>query len=393
MHNLLHDEKDIDSIFFYAINKNINYLTLFYTANNNKYKIDYKDVNFKDTVDRIIKVYNTLKDEKNINLIGDLTKDIIKGKVDIKTNSYNKTIINTSDYDYKIMLSYIKLIIENTLNALNIDKPVSIYKDKVYLNFDFLFKDSLQEEFLDSINNVPITFYKSNSGYKLKFKIMKDNKEYIFDCDIKIFNKSIIVNIKNEEFNGEIIIDKLNINNSIVFKDSNDKVIYSNYYESDLLDSDIEKIKKVFEMINLNYEINGIKTIDNNYILYNNKENYEYYMHLNISDNLIRINLKQLKKYKKDNIDFKVEEEHYDYLITQYDNKYILIQQKYLLSNNSDYEYKKNINKSKYYLIEVISKSKLIDFEIKKIIEIKDKINSLEDIKTLTLKKDDLNGK
>ena len=81
MHNLLHDEKDIDSIFFYAINENIDYLTLFYTANNNKYKIDYKDVNFKDTVDRIIKVYNTLKDEKNINLIGDLTKDIIKGKV------------------------------------------------------------------------------------------------------------------------------------------------------------------------------------------------------------------------------------------------------------------------------------------------------------------------
>ena len=46
MNNLLHDEKDIDTIFFYAINGNINYLTLFYTANNIKYKIDYKDINF-----------------------------------------------------------------------------------------------------------------------------------------------------------------------------------------------------------------------------------------------------------------------------------------------------------------------------------------------------------
>jgi len=296
MHNLLHDEKDIDSIFFYAINGNINYLTLFYTANNVKYKIDYKDVNFKETVDRIIKVYNTLKDEKNINLVGDLTKDIIDGKININNTIYNKTLIDTGNYDYKSMYPYIKLIIEHSLKLLNITWDVYFCED--YFSYKI---NNVEYRYI-----IPIMFYKNNNGYKLKYKLMKDHNEYIFDCDINIFNKSIIVNIKNKEYNGEIIFDKLNINNSIIFKNMNDKVIYSNYSESDLLDSDIDIIKKVFDMIGLNYEIDGIKTLENNYLLYNNKENYEYYMHLNINDNLIRINLKQLKKYKKDNIDFKV---------------------------------------------------------------------------------------
>jgi len=383
MHNLLHDEKDIDSIFFYAINGNINYLTLFYTANNVKYKIDYKDVNFKETVDRIIKVYNTLKDEKNINLVGDLTKDIIDGKININNTIYNKTLIDTGNYDYKSMYPYIKLIIEHSLKLLNITWDVYFCED--YFSYKI---NNVEYRYI-----IPIMFYKNNNGYKLKYKLMKDHNEYIFDCDINIFNKSIIVNIKNKEYNGEIIFDKLNINNSIIFKNMNDKVIYSNYSESDLLDSDIDIIKKVFDMIGLNYEIDGIKTLENNYLLYNNKENYEYYMHLNINDNLIRINLKQLKKYKKDNIDFKVEEEHFDYLITKYNDKYILIQQKYLLSNNSNYEYKKNINKSKYYLLKTSdSKTNIIDSKIDKKVEINDKLNSLEEIKKLILKKDDLNG-
>ena len=383
MHNLLHDEKDIDSIFFYAINGNINYLTLFYTANNVKYKIDYKDVNFKETVDRIIKVYNTLKDEKNINLVGDLTKDIIDGKININNTIYNKTLIDTGNYDYKSMYPYIKLIIEHSLKLLNITWDVYFCED--YISYKI---NNVEYRYI-----IPIMFYKNNNGYKLKYKLMKNYKEYIFDCDINIFNKSIIVNIKNKEYSGEIIFDKLNINNSIIFKNMNDKVIYSNYSESDLLDCDIDIIKKVFDMIGLNYEIDGIKTLENNYLLYNNKENYEYYMHLNINDNLIRINLKQLKKYKKDNIDFKVEEEHFDYLITKYEDKYILIQQKYLLSNNSNYEYKKNINKSKYYLLKTSdSKTNIIDLKIDKKVEINDKLNSLEEIKKLILKKDDLNG-
>lgn len=373
MHRLLHDEKDIDSIFFYAINGNINYLTLFYTANNVKYKTDYKDVNFKETVDRIIKVYNTLKDEKNINLVGDLTKDIIEGKIKLNTNTYNNTIINTNNFDYQTMFPYISLIIKHTTKALGVET-------EDYIKNDYIF--------------IPITFYKTNYGYKLKYKINKD-KEYMFNSDINIFNKSIIINIKNKEYNGEIILDKLNINNSIVFKDNKiDKVIYSSYYENELSNKDIETIKKIFEMINIDYEINGIKTLEDNYLLYNKKGNYEYYMHLNIRDNTIRINLKQFKKYKKDNIDFKVEEEHFDYLIAKYNDKYILIQQKYLLSNNSSYEYKKNINKSRYYLLKANNTlSRLKDVKIEEHIVINDKIDCLEDIKKLTLQKDDVNGK
>jgi len=362
MHNLLHDEKDIDTIFFYAINGNINYLTLFYTANNIKYKIDYKDVNFKETVDRIIKVYNILKDEKNINLIGDLTKDIIEGKVKLNNCCYNKTLINTSDYDYNSMVYYIKSILENSLNLLNIE-----YSE-------------------DYIKTIPISFYKTTYGYKLKYKIDRI-KEYIFDCDISIFNKSLIVKINNKEYNGEIIFDKLNINNSIVFKDSCDNIIYSRYSENDITEKDINKIKKVFKMIGLDYDINGIKTIEDNYILYNNKDNYEYYMHLNISKDFIRIKLKQLKKYKKDNINFKVEEDNFDYLIIKYKDNYVLVQQKYLISNNSNYEYKKNINKSKYYLLKMNTCSEnIIDFGIEKRIDIDYKINDLEDINKLILK-------
>ena len=138
MNNLLHDEKDIDSIFFYAINENKNYLGFFYTANNIKYKIDYKDINFKYYVDRLIKIYNTLKNEKNIKLIGDLTKDIIEGRITIDNNKiYNNTLINTSNYDYLSMFSYIKFIIEYTLRALDLDTELDYREHKFqYLNLN-----------------------------------------------------------------------------------------------------------------------------------------------------------------------------------------------------------------------------------------------------------------
>jgi len=379
MHNLLHNEKDIDSIFFYAINGNIDHLTLFYTANNIKYKIDYKDVNFKETVDRIIKVYNILKDEKNINLIGDLTKDILEGKINIDNKVYNKTLIDTNNLEYNIMFSYNKLIIENTLKALEI-------KEKVYFTNKYVCYVKCENE--NKINYIPLIFYKTTNGYKLKYKIEKNKKEYIFDADINIYNKSIIVSIKNNEYIAEIIFDRLNINNSIVFKNKKNNIIYSNYFENDLLNDDIEKIKNVFKLIDLDYEINGIKTIDNNYILYNNKDDYEYYMHLNIDDYIIRINLKQLKKYKKDKIDFKVDEEHFEYLIINYNKNHILIQQKYLLSDNSNFLYKKSINKSRYYLLNTSDYIKFKDAKILNREEINTNLENIEDIKKLILKKD-----
>lgn len=388
MHNLLHDEKDIDSIFFYAINESKNYLGFFYTANNIKYKKDYKDIDFKDSVDRLIKVYNTLKNEKNIKLIGDLTKDIIEGKIVLNNNMiHNKTLINTTNYDYLSMFSYIKLIIEHSLASLDLDTELNYHDHKFqYLNFNQT--NPLIKPNLSNIVTIPITFYKNNNGYKLKYKILKETQEYLFDTDIKIFNKSIIVNINNNEYKGEIIFDKLNIDNTIRLK-KEDTTIYSNHYDNNLTDMDIKYISKVFEMLDISYEINGIKTTGLNYILYNNKENYEYYMHLNIQGNLIRINLKQLKKYKKDNIDFKVEEENYDYLITKLNDKYILIQQKYLMSNNSNYEYKQNINKSRYYILQTDEYiTNIIDSNIVKKVSVDYKVDNIDDIKKLTYKKD-----
>ena len=385
MNNLLHDEKDIDTIFFYAINGNINYLTLFYTSKDIKYKIDYKDINFKETVERIIKVYNTLKNEKDIRLVGDLTKDIVDGKIIFKNNIYNKTLINTNKYDYLSMISYIKLILEHSLKTLNIELELNYHNNKFsYLNFS-------TQEILPNIRNVyvvPITFYKTNNGYKLKYKLINNEKEYIFDADFNIYNKRIIVNIKNNEYNGEIIFDKLNIDNTIRFK-KNKSLIHLENIENSLTDLDIKYINKIFNIIDINYEINGIKTIENNYILYNKNTDYEYNMHLNIHSDIIRIHLKRLKKYQKDKIDFKVEEESYDYIITKYNEKYILVQQKFLFTNNSNYEYKKNINKSKYYLLESDKEIiNIIDANILKKEEIN--IDNLDNVKKLTKNKGDL---
>ena len=112
-------------------------------------------------------------------------------------------------------------------------------------------------------------------------------------------------------------------------------------------------------------------------------------MHLNIHNDIIRIHLKRLKKYQKDKIDFKVEEESYDYIITKYNDKYILVQQKFLFTNNSNYEYKKNINKSKYYLFE--SEKEIFAILDANIIN-KEEINidNLDNVKKLTKIKGDL---
>ena len=388
MNNLLHDEKDIDTIFFYAINGNINYLTLFYTANNVKYKTDYKDINFKETIDRIIKVYNTLKNDKEIKLIGELTKDIIEGKIVFNDNKiYNQTLLNTTNFDYLSMISYIKLIIKHTMKAIGIETELNNHDNKFrYLNF--YENNTLIKTNLSNIYTIPLIFYKTNTGYKLKFKLMNIEKEYIFDTNINIYDKRIIVNINNKEYNGEIIFDKLNIDNTIRFKKSN-SLVYLENIDNNLTNIDTILINKIFNIIDINYEINGIRTTNYNFILYNKKDDYEYNMHLNIHSDIIRIHLKQLKKYKQDKIDFKVEQENYDYIITKYNDKYIVIQQKYLMSNNSNYEYKKNINKSRYYLICCDKKiNNIIDANIVKKEEIY--IESLEEIKKLTKKKGDL---
>ena len=142
-------------------------------------------------------------------------------------------------------------------------------------------------------------------------------------------------------------------------------------------------------MLEIKYEINGIKTTKYDYLLYNKNTDYEYNMHLNIHDNIIRIHLKRLKKYQKDKIDFKVEEESYDYIITKYNDKYILVQQKFLFTNNSNYEYKKNINKSKYYLLESDKEiSAILDANIINKEEIN--IDNLDKVKKLTMNKGDL---
>lgn len=363
MDKLLQNQKNIDSIFFYAINNDLNYLGFFYTANNIKYKKDYKDVDFKESVNKLIKVYNTLNSTKKINLIGDLTKDIIEGKITLDNNKiYNKTLLNTEKYDYLSMIDYIKLIIKHTYATLNIND----------INLE--------------IFNIPITFYKYDNGYKLKYRILKDDKDYLFDCNIKCFNKSIIVEINNKEYIGEIIFDKLNIDNSVTFEKDN-KTIYYEYFDNDLTEIDLEKIKKVFKLINFDYEINGIKALDNNYILYNTSDEFEYYMKLSIHDELIRINLKYYNKFKKDRINFKPVEENYDYLITKYNDNNILTQQKYLLSPNSNYEFKQNINKSRYFILHSDNKiNSIIESNITKIVELDYKIEDLNDIKKLTYK-------
>lgn len=376
MNNFLCDEKNIDSIFFYAINNDINYLGFFYTANGIKYKKDYKDTDFKYYVNRIIKVYNTLKDINKINLIGDLTKDIISGKIKISSNElYNKTLITSNNYDYLSMVPYIDLIIKNTMKTLNIESNLEYHNAK----FTYINKGQ--------IIHLPITLYKKDNAYKLKFRLFKDYKDYFFECDINLFNKSIIVEINNNVYNGEIIFDKLNIDTSIIFK-KNNNIIYLDSIENTLEKEDINYITKVFSMLNINYEIDGIKTINNNYILYGENENLEYYMKVFINNDFIKVNLIKYNKFIKDGIDFKSYEENYEYLITKYDDKYLLMQQKNLLCENSNDEFKQNINKSRYYLIEVENKDKLIDSNILKINYIDVKLDSLDDIKKLIYKKD-----
>ena len=382
MNKLLQDEKNIDSIFFYAINNDLNYLGFFYTANKVKYKKDYKDIDFIDSVNRLKKVYNTLKDINNINLIGDLTKEIMNEKIKIAYNQiYNKTLLNTNEYECKSMLLYIKFIIKKTMDALGIDSDTLTIKDGILKYNDFVSSHPLNKSNLTNINYIPITFYKTDNGYKLKFRLYKNNKDYVFSSDINIYNKSIIIYIYNDEYEGEIIFDKLNIDNSICFK-KDETIVYYDNLDNDITDYDKDKIQKVFNMLNLDYEINGIKTIDNNFILYNSNNNYEYYIKLNIKNDLIRLNLKKYIKYQKDGIDFKPIEEVYDYLIIKYDEKNILIQQKYLMTENSNNTFKQNINKSKYFILHTDRvKDSLLDSNILTREEIF--IEELNDIKKL----------
>ena len=391
----LQDEKNIDSIFFYAINNDINHLGFWYTSGYNKYKFDYKDANFKDKIERLKYVYNILKNEKQINLIGELTNDIMNNKIEIKnTKTYNKTILNNINYDFNSMIDYIKYIINHTLRALSIEH-VNPSKWIILGNKEKYFIRIPKEDSDETKTIVPITFYKDGNNYKFDYKILRslflDNNNFSsdvsFSCTINCFDKSIIVQIDGDEYKGEVVFDRLNIVNAITLRKNND-VIY--YYSDDtmLLEEDINKIQNVFKIIDFNGDINGIKTMDNNYILYSEDNLSEYKMKLNIHDELVRINLKMNEKYLNDGMDFKFEDELYDFIIIKLDDNKILIQQKYVYGNNANSDAKKNSGKSRYYILTTEDKITSLSniSTITNRYEIEGNISNIEDFKNLVLK-------
>ena len=319
----------------------------------------------------------------------------MNNKIEIKnTKTYNKTILNNINYDFNSMIDYIKYIISHTLRALSIEH-INPSKWIILGNKEKHIIQIPKEDSDETKTIVPITFYKDGNNYKLDYKILRtlflDNNNFSsdvsFSCTINCFDKSIIVQIDGDEYKGEVVFDRLNIVNAITLRKNND-VIY--YYSDDtmLLEEDINKIQNVFKIIDFNGDINGIKTMDNNYILYSEDNLSEYKMKLNIHDELVRINLKMNEKYLNDGMDFKFEDELYDFIIIKLDDNKILIQQKYVYGNNANSDAKKNSGKSRYYILTTEDKITSLSniSTITNRYEIEGNISNIEDFKNLVLK-------
>ena len=377
--------KNLDLIYTYAIDGDIKdeskYIGTKVVYENNKIlDLNYKDKYFKEFIERIIKVYNKEKDEREIILLGKLTKDLIKNtelENDNKENYQSKGIpyFNATVKDLDFYTEYLKEAISIILQLYKNYEVININSIKGY-NHKYIV------DFNVSSLNKQLPIIISATDNNLNFKINRlDNTKINVEGNItssagvvkttfnsldKRVKASISYDATRKESTRKILID-----NKEVYVDNNKNI---------LTEEDLNIIDFYLKMNNIEIPKNILKTSNNTYLLTEqnslNKKTEEVLLenkHIELKVDEDKVNIKYIinnnfSKYKN-MMQVKLDEERTDITlrkINEYDN-YILIENCTTKNNKKEYSYKiikcnKNVSLNKEF--NIIEKH-TIDKEVK----------------------------
>ena len=396
--------KNLDLIYIFATDSILNNETNKYIGakvvydNKKTLTFDYTDKYFEKYIKKILEVYNNEKENRNIVLLGDLTKELINNssfevlssKKEI-TQEKGLAYFNTEDKDKTFQLEYLKQTIEMILDFYKGEEGLIInnidgYNHKYIVDFNIY-----------QINiKIPILITKNDKFLKFKLNI-KEKGNLLIEGTIDNSNGKIISTWqdKNKNLNGCILYDtKNNLVEKVIT--SNDEIITYTDKRKSLEKEDMDIIEFYSKLYNLEIPNNIIKTSDNTYLLGEEKnisnssnEVIKEAKMIEIKLNEDEVNIKNtinngFSKYNNQ-INGNLNEYRTDITIEKIkvdEKDYILVE---------EYRKDKTISGYNYKILEVASNTNLTKpFDIIKSFNIEDNVKTIEEVKKYIKTKGDI---
>ena len=253
-------------------------------------EVDYKDPLFGLLIKRVLERYNKEKNQRNIVLLGDFTKELIQNAsfyvLEEKENKNNQ--IDYYSYENKLLNKYKPYLFETLKLILN----------EIFKNYSFKiislegFNRNFKLEYSISGVSKSTNMIIYNKDNELHFKIgnIENSNEYIIGS-IKQTNNKVISEFNYGEYKGKLEYDALN-NETVheIYADS--YLYYINDNKKLIFDEDMGKILYYLEQLDIPYTDKVLKINDNTFLCFYS-ENIDKDGELLYRENLIFMNFSE----------------------------------------------------------------------------------------------------
>lgn len=253
-------------------------------------EVDYKDPLFGLLIKRVLERYNKEKNQRNIVLLGDFTKELIQNAsfyvLEEKENKNNQ--IDYYSYENKLLNKYKPYLFETLKLILN----------EIFKNYSFKiislegFNRNFKLEYSISGVSKSTNMIIYNKDNELHFKIgnIENSNEYIIGS-IKQTNNKVISEFNYGEYKGKLEYDALNKETvHEIYADS--YLYYINDNKKLIFDEDMGKILYYLEQLDIPYTDKVLKINDNTFLCFYS-ENIDKDGELLYRENLIFMNFSE----------------------------------------------------------------------------------------------------
>lgn len=253
-------------------------------------EVDYRDPLFGLLIKRVLERYNKEKNQRNIVLLGDFTKELIQNAsfyvLEEKEEKNNQ--IDYYSYENKLLNKYKPYLFE-TLKAI-FNEIFKNYSFKVICLEGFNRKFRLEYSISGVSKSTNIIIYNKDNELHFKIGNIENSNEYIIGS-IKQTNNKVISEFNYGEYKGKLEYDALN-------KEALEEIYVDNYlyYTNDdkklLYDEDMGKILYYLEQLGIPYTDKVLMINDNTFLCFYS-ENIDKEGELLYRENLIFMNFSE----------------------------------------------------------------------------------------------------
>lgn len=253
-------------------------------------EVDYRDPLFGLLIKRVLERYNKEKNQRNIVLLGDFTKELIQNAsfyvLEEKEGKNNQ--IDYYSYENKLLNKYKPYLFE-TLKAI-FNEIFKNYSFKSICLEGFNRKFRLEYSISGVSKSTNIIIYNKDNELHFKIGNIENSNEYIIGS-IKQTNNKVISEFNYGEYKGKLEYDALNkealeeiyVDNYLYYTNDNKKLLY---------DEDMGKILYYLEQLGIPYTDKVLMINDNTFLCFYS-ENIDKEGELLYRENLIFMNFSE----------------------------------------------------------------------------------------------------